>query len=81
MRGTWARQGGRVALAGSGSREGVNGLLRDKSRPRTLNRSAPAIIDRALAMTAEHPLRDPRHWTAGLMAKALGISISSVQRI
>jgi|GraSoiStandDraft_4_1057263.scaffolds.fasta_scaffold30609_6 hypothetical protein len=34
-----------------------------------------------IALTAEDPPEETTHWTAGLMARTVGISVSSVQRI
>ena len=62
-------------------REGVDGLLRDKTRPPGRKPLDPEIIERVVATTAKDPPGETTHWTAGLMAKAVGISISSVQRI
>jgi transposase len=62
-------------------REGVEGLLRDKTRPPGRKPLDPGIIERVVATTAKDPPGETTHWTAGLMAKAVGISISSVQRI
>jgi hypothetical protein len=62
-------------------REGVDGLLRDKTRPPDSKPLDPAIIERVIALTAEDPSDKTTHWTAGLMAKTVGISVSSVQRI
>ena len=62
-------------------REGVDGLLRDKTRPPGRKPLDPEIIERVVATTAKDPPGETTHWTASLMAKAVGISISSVQRI
>jgi transposase len=62
-------------------RESVAGLLRDKTRPPGRKPLDPSVIERVLALTAEEPPGETTHWTAGVMAKAVGISISSVQRI
>ena len=62
-------------------REGVDGLLRDKTRPPGRKPLDPGIIERVVATTTKAPPGETTHWTAGLMAKAVGISISSVQRI
>jgi hypothetical protein len=62
-------------------REGVDGLLRDKTRPPGRKPLDPAVIEQVVARTAEDPPGETTHWTAGLMAKAVGISVSSVQRI
>jgi len=39
------------------------------------------VIERLVALTAQDPPGETTHWTAGMMAKAAGISVSSVQRI
>jgi transposase len=62
-------------------REGVDGLLRDNSRPPGRKPLAPAVIERVVALTAEDSPGETTHWTAGQMAKTVGVSISSVQRI
>jgi transposase len=62
-------------------REGVAGLLRDKTRPSRVAPLPQATIDRVVALTATEPPGEATHWTAAAMAAAAGISISSVQRI
>jgi transposase len=61
--------------------EGMDGLLRDKTRPPGRKPLDPAIIEQVVALTAEDPSDETTHWTAGLMAKTIGVSVSSVQRI
>ena len=61
--------------------EGVDGLLRDKTRPSRVPPLTQEVIDRVLALTFEPPPKEATHWTGGMMAEAAGISISSVQRI
>src|SRR5580658_389721 len=61
--------------------EGVDGLLRDKTRPSRIPRLDPAIAERVLALTMEEPTREATHWTGAAMAEASGVSVSSVQRI
>jgi len=61
--------------------EGLAGLLRDKTRPPGRPPLERAVIERVVALTAEDPPGEVTHWTAGMMAKATGISVSSVQRI
>ena len=61
--------------------EGVEGLLRDKTRP---SRKAPlpeAKIEEILALTKEPPPNEATHWIGSIMAKAVGVSLSSVQRV
>src|SRR5215204_2122865 len=61
--------------------EGVDGLLRDKTRPSRLKPLGQEVIDKVVALTATEPPHEATHWTAAAMAKAVGISLSSVQRI
>jgi len=60
---------------------GVDGLLRDKTRPSRIPPLGQAVIDRVVALTGTDPPGETTHWTAAAMAKATGISVSSVQRI
>jgi transposase len=61
--------------------EGVEGLLRDKTRPSRVAPLPPAVAERVVALTQTEPLGETTHWTGLAMAKAVGISLSSVQRI
>ena len=61
--------------------EGVEGLLRDKTRPSRVPPLAQAVIDKVVALTATDPPHEATHWTSAAMARATGISVSSVQRI
>ena len=61
--------------------EGVDGLLRDKTRPSRIPPLAPEIADRVVALTLGPPPGETTHWTAPAMAKVVGVSVSSVQRI
>src|ERR1700751_5491305 len=61
--------------------EGVDGLLRDKTRPSRKPPLATSVIERVVTLTKSDPPSEVTHWTAAAMAKAVGISISSVQRI
>src|SRR5208337_3772603 len=60
---------------------GVDGLLRDKTRPSRIPRLSTEVADRVVAMTLTDPPGEVTHWTALAMAKACGISNSSVHRI
>src|ERR1700719_3320426 len=62
-------------------RAGVDGLLRDKTRPPRIPPLGQPVIDRVVSLTSTHPPGETTHWTAAAMAKAVGISISSVKRI
>jgi transposase len=61
--------------------EGTAGLLRDKTRPARIPPLDPKIAERVVALTLAGPPADATHWTGAAMAKAIGISVSSVQRI
>ena len=61
--------------------EGVDGLLRDKTRPSRLPPLGPEVAERVAALTLTDPPAETTHWTAAMMAKSAGISVSSVQRI
>jgi transposase len=60
---------------------GVDGLLRDKTRPPRIPPLGAEIVVRVVQMTLSDPSGETTHWTAPAMAKASGISVSSVQRI
>ena len=62
-------------------REGVAGLLRDKTRPSRVKPLSQEVIDKVVALTAAPSPHEATHWTSAAMAKAVGISVSSVQRI
>jgi len=61
--------------------EGLDGLLRDKTRPSRIKPLEPEIAERVVALTLTDPPVEATHWTGAMMAKAAGISVSSVQRI
>lgn len=61
--------------------EGVEGLLRDKTRPSRIPPLAPVIAEQVVARTLHDPPGETTHWTAPMMATEIGISVSSVQRI
>lgn len=60
---------------------GVDGLLRDKSRPSRIPPLAPKVAERVVALTLANPPGEATHWTGRAMTKATGISLSAVQRI
>jgi transposase len=62
-------------------REGVAGLLRDQTRPSRIPPLPQAVIDRVVGLTTTDPPHEATHWTAAAMAAAVGVSLSSVQRI
>jgi transposase len=61
--------------------EGFDGLLRDKTRPSRIKPLGAETAERVVAMTLGEPPGETTHWTGVLMAKAAGLSVSSVQRI
>jgi transposase len=61
--------------------EGVAGLTRDKSRPSRIPPLPAETVDRVIALTNQPPPHEATHWTAPAMAKAVGISPSSVRRM
>ena len=62
-------------------REGVAGLLREKTRKPGLPPLPPALVDRVVALTLTGPPGEATHWTGRAMAAATGVSLRSVQRI
>ena len=60
---------------------GMEGLLRDKTRPPGTAKLATATVAKILALTCSEPPGQVTHWTGRAMAKAVGISLRSVQRI
>jgi transposase len=63
------------------AQEGFEGLLRDKTRPSRVPSLGEDVATRIVALTLEDPPLEATHWTGAMMAKAAGVSISSVQRI
>ncbi len=61
--------------------EGVEGLLRDKTRPPRIPKLADEVADRIVALTPGQPPGETTHWTGRVMAKVVGVSLTSVQRI
>jgi transposase len=61
--------------------EGFEGLLHDKTRRSRIPPLGAAVAARVVALTQNDPPAEATHWTATMMAKAAGISASSVQRI
>jgi len=48
--------------------EGVDGLLRDKTRPSRVPGHGPEVAERVVALTLVDPPTETTHWTADLMA-------------
>jgi transposase len=60
---------------------GVDGLLRDKTRPSRVKPFGPEVAGRIVALTLAEPPGETTHWTGRAMAKAAGVSLSYVQRV
>jgi hypothetical protein len=61
--------------------EGLGALWGDKTRPSRIPPLGPEIAARVLSLALDGPSADATHWTGAAMAEAVGISVSSVQRI
>ena len=61
--------------------EGVDGLLRDKSRPPGRAPVPPDRVAEIVRLTQDPPPHEATHWTARAMAKAVGLAVSTVQSI
>lgn len=61
--------------------EGVDGLLRDKTRKPGKAPLSLEIIAKVLALPCTEPPGEGTHWTGRMVAKAVGISLSAVQRL
>ncbi|HYN81608.1 MAG TPA: IS630 family transposase [Gemmatimonadaceae bacterium] len=60
---------------------GVDGLLRDKTRPPGKAPVAPDRVVEVVRLTLEPPPHEATHWTAQAMARAVGLAVSTVQKI
>ena len=60
---------------------GVEGLLRDKTRPPGKKPVPSATINKVLALTCGDPPGEMTHWTGRAMAKTVGLSPHTVERI
>lgn len=61
--------------------QGVDGLLRDKTRPSRIPALGAEVAERVVVLTLKDPPVEATHWTADMMAQANGISASAVRRI
>src|SRR6266550_569981 len=55
-------------------KEGIDGLLHDKTRPSRIPPLGPEVAARVVALTLADPPVETTHWTADLMARASGFS-------
>jgi len=62
-------------------REGVDGLLRDKTRKPGKKPLPSATVQRVVDLALGPPPAEATHWTGRMLAKATGVSLRSVQRI
>jgi Homeodomain-like domain len=60
---------------------GVDGLLHDKTRKPGKAPLGDALTAKVVALTCAEPPGEATHWTGRMMAKAVGVSLRSVQRI
>lgn len=60
---------------------GVDGLLRDKTRPPGKPPLPTEVVRKVVDLTVGEPPAETTHWTGRMMAQAAGISLRSVQRI
>lgn len=61
--------------------QGVDGLLRDKTRKPGRAPLPTATVAKVLALTCSEPPGAVTHWTGRAVAKIIGISLRAVQRI
>lgn len=61
--------------------EGVDGLLRDKTRPPGTPPVEAERVAQVVRLTHEPPVGEATHWTGAAMAKVTGMAISTVQKI
>jgi transposase len=61
--------------------EGVDGLLRDKTRPPGKPPIASERVEEVVRRTLEPPPHEATHWTLRAMAKAAGLAASTIQGI
>ena len=61
--------------------EGIDGLLRDKTRPPGKAPVAPERVEELVRLTLAPLPHEATHWTARAMAKTVGLAVSTVQKI
>jgi transposase len=61
--------------------QGVEGLLRDKTRPPGKRPLSTAKVAEVLALSCSEPPGEVTHWTGRAVAKIAGVSLRAVQRI
>ena len=61
--------------------QGVDGLLRDKTRKPGRVPLPAKVMAKILELTCSEPLGEATHWAGRAMAKAVGVSLRAVQRL
>jgi transposase len=61
--------------------EGVEGLLREKTRPPGTPRTPDEKVAEVIRLTQEPPPHEATHWTVRAMGKAVGLAASTVREI
>jgi transposase len=61
--------------------QGVDGLLRDKTRKPGRAPLSARIVAKVMDLTCSEPPGHATHWTGRAMAKAVGVSLRAVQRL
>jgi hypothetical protein len=61
--------------------EGVDDRLRDKTRPSRVRPLGQDVAERIFALIQQDPPCEATYWTGAMVAKTVGVSISSVQGI
>jgi transposase len=61
--------------------EGVDGLVRDRTRKPGKAPVPPPVVERLIERTLGAPPGETTHWTSRAMAKVTGLAISTVQKI
>ena len=61
--------------------DGVEGLLRDKTRPPGITPLKPELVEKVVALTLQPPGHEATHSTVRAMAKAVGMAASSMVNI
>jgi hypothetical protein len=61
--------------------EGVDGLLREKTRPPGIARTTDGKVADVIRLTQGPPPHEATHWTIRAMGKAVGLAASTVRSI
>jgi len=61
--------------------DGADALLRDKTRPPGKTPVSLSTVANVVALTCSEPPGEVTHWTGRAMAKAAGLSLTTIQRI